>query len=386
MQVTSVEAIPLEHSLEEGRRFGGSRGITGTRSATLVRLETSDGLVGWGEALAPPRTVATAVEEVLADKVIGMDPYDVETLTSDVYAGEYHFGRGPIIHSALSAIDIALWDLLGQSVGRPISDLLGQSDTDAFLHDVDQRTVIPYASTMYITEWGQDPAEPMQKAADEGFTAAKIKIGTNLEEDVERVATAREYLGPDGDLMVDFNGNYRPKQAARVAKAIEEYDIAWIEEPVPPENRSGYRELNQRTDIPLAAGEAHFNRFEFKELIDERLVDIVQPNIAHCGGLSEARFIAKLATTENVCVRPHVWNSGIGVAAALHYAASIPKYPHAGSIPDPLLFEFDRSENPLRDELLETPLDPTGGELAVPEEPGLGVTVDEAAVERFRVD
>jgi D-galactarolactone cycloisomerase len=176
--------------------------------------------------------------------------------------------------------------------------------------------------------------------------------------------------------MVDYSGNYRLKQAIRAIDAIEPCDITWAEEPVPPENHTGYRQLSRATDVPIATGEANFSRFKFKRLIDDWTVDVVQPNVTHCGGLSEARFVAKLAVTENVAVRPHVWNGMIGVAATLHFAASLPAYPHAGSLPEPVLFEFDRSENPLRDELLIDPLDPTGGEVAVPDGPGLGVEVD----------
>jgi D-galactarolactone cycloisomerase len=194
-------------------------------------------------------------------------------------------------------------------------------------------------------------------------------------------------MGEDAHVMVDYNGNYTPSQAIESIRAIEEYDIAWVEEPVPPEDFSGYQTISEKTDIPLAAGEAHFGRFEFTRLIEEGIVDIVQPDLGRCGGFAEGRYIAKLATTENVVVRPHVWNSGVGTAAALQYLATVPKYPHASDIsPEAVLFEFDRSMNPLRDEVLVDPLDPTGGSLAVPDDPGLGVEVDEAAVEAFRAD
>jgi len=240
---------------------------------------------------------------------------------------------------------------------------------------------------MYVTESERDPAEPMREAVAEGFTAAKIKIGSGLEDDRERARIAREHLGEDGYLMVDYNGNYTPGQAARSIEALAEFDLTWAEEPVPPENLSGYRELNEAVDVPLAAGEAHASRFEFKQLIDDRLVDVIQPNLGRCGGFAEARFLARLATTENVVVRPHVWNSGVGVAAALQFAASLPTYPHAPRcIPEPVLFEFDRSENPLRHELLVDPFDPAGGDLAVPDEPGLGIDVDTDAVARYRVE
>jgi len=240
---------------------------------------------------------------------------------------------------------------------------------------------------MYVTEWGQDPAEPVAEAADEGFTAAKIKIGRGVDGDLERVATASEHLGEDVHLIADYNDNYTPRQAIRSIEALAECDLTWAEEPVPPENLSGYREIKRHTDVPLAAGEAHFGRFEFKRLVDERLVDVIQPNLGRCSGFAEARFLANLATTENVLVQPHIWNSAVGTAAAVQFAASLPDYPYAADLlPEPVLFEFDRSENPLRDDLLVNPLDPTGGSLDVPQELGLGVTVGEDAVEQYRTN
>ena len=381
MEVRSVEAIPLEHSLEPGRALGGTRGQTDTRTATLVRIETADGAVGWGEAFAPPRTVATLVEETFAEAIVGEEPIVAESLAERVYAGDiggYHFARGGFVQAALSGVEVALWDLRGKKLDAPVHELLRGERTES---------LVPYASTMYVTEWGQDPTKPMAEAADEGFTAAKIKIGRGVDDDLERVATAREHLGEDAHLMVDYNGNYTPRQAIRSIEALAKYGVTWAEEPVPPENLSGYREIKHHTDVPLAAGEAHFGRFEFKRLVDERLVDVIQPNLGRCGGFAEARFLAKLATTENVLVRPHVWNSAVGTAAAVQFAASLPDYPHAADLlPEPMLFEFDRSENPLRDDLLVNPLDPTGGNLDVSQEPGLGVTVDEDAVEQYRAN
>jgi D-galactarolactone cycloisomerase len=377
MRVTDVEAIPLSYDLGEGKALGSSRGTTGERFTTLVRLEADDGTVGWGEAFAPPRTVATLVEELLADRVVGMDPRDAATFVEESYTHGYHFGRAAFTRCGVSGIDVALHDLWGKAEGVPVHRLLGGGAVDS---------LTPYASTGYVTSWDQDVADPLEAAAGEGFTAAKIKIGRGVEDDVHRVRTAREILGDDAALMVDYNGNYRPKQVLRSVAAIREYDPAWIEEPVPSENTSGLREVSRQVDVPVAAGEAQFSRFEFRDLVEDRLVDVVQPNLGRCGGFTEAAFVARLATTENVAVRPHVWNSGVGVAAALQFAATVPDYPHATNVVDPLLFEFDRSENPLRDEILVDPFDPTGGELAVPDAPGLGVEVDTDAVERYRVD
>ncbi|WP_137284556.1 mandelate racemase/muconate lactonizing enzyme family protein [Halorussus salinisoli] len=380
MEIANLEAIPLSHELPDGRSMGSVRGKTGTRFAALIRAETKDGLVGWGEAFAPPQTVATLVDELLADAIVGTSAYEVESLAERSYTGDlvgYHFGGSAFVQSAISGIDMALWDLKGKASGEPIHRLLGSSGT---------HSVVPYASTGYVTEWEQDIREPLEQAAEEGFDAAKIKIGRGVEDDVHRVAAARDILGDDADLMVDFNGNLRPKQAIRAAKELAEFDLTWIEEPVPPENLSGYKRVQKSIDVPLAAGEAHYGRFEFKRLIDERAVDIVQPNLGRVGGLSEARLVADMAKAENVAIYPHVWNSAVGVAAALQFAISISDYPHAGNVREPLLFEFDRSENPLRHGLIETPFDPTGGELEIPQKPGLGIEIDENAVERYRID
>ncbi|UHQ98487.1 mandelate racemase/muconate lactonizing enzyme family protein (plasmid) [Natrinema zhouii] len=381
MEIIDLAAIPLSHDLEPGRAFGGSRGMTDSRSTTLVRLETDDGTVGWGEAFASPRAVAALIEDEFADAILGSSPIEAESLADRVYTGDiggYHAAREALAQSALSAVEVAMWDLRGKAAGLPVHELLGGQRVES---------VVPYASTMYLTEWGEDPADPMEVAAADGFTAAKIKIGGGREDDRCRVEIAREILGDDAHLMVDYNGNYTPRQAIASIRDLEPYDITWVEEPVPPENYSGYREIRDRVDVPLAAGEAHYGRFEFTRLLEEGLVDVIQPNLGRCGGFAEARFVAKLATTANAIVRPHVWNSAIGTAAALQFAASLSSYPHAqGMEPDPVLFEFDRSENPLRHELLESPLDPTGGTLAVPQSPGLGIEVDETAVDRFRLE
>ncbi|WP_114579318.1 mandelate racemase/muconate lactonizing enzyme family protein [Saliphagus sp. LR7] len=380
MEVESVRAIPLEHSLSPGSAFGGTRGVTETRTATLIKLVSDDGTVGWGEAFAPPRTVAQLIDEEFAKAVIGLTPWDAESLADDVYTGTiggYHFGRGPFVQSALTGIEVALWDLRGKLLGKPIHELLGGRS---------RSSVTPYASTMYITEWDQDPASPMQEAVEEEFTAAKIKIGRSVEDDRERVRIAREILGDDAPLMVDYNGNYTVSGALESIRAISEFDITWVEEPLPPEDTEGYRELGQKIDVSLAAGEAHFGRFEFTDLIRSGAIDVVQPNLGRCGGFAQAEYIAQVATTNNVKVRPHVWNSAVGVAAALQFTATVPDYPQRADLAnEPTLFEFDRSENPLRDELLTDPLDPSGGTLSVPTEPGLGVEIDESAVERFAV-
>lgn len=380
MNVRDLEVYPIEYDLGSGNALGGTRGVTNTRTATLVKLTGSDGTVGWGEAFAPPRTVAELIDEVFRDEVIGISPWDVGSLSEDVYTGViggYHFGRQAFTQAALTGIEVALWDLRGKVVGEPVRELLGGRS---------RPTVTPYASTMYITEWGQDPAVPIQEAADEGFTAAKIKIGRSVEDDQLRVKTAREVLGPEAEIMVDYNGNCTPSEAIKSIREIEEYNLTWVEEPVPPEDKDGYRTVGNAVDAPLAAGEAHFGRFEFTELLEKGLIDIVQPNLGRCGGFGEARYIAQHAATNNISVRPHVWNSGVGLAAALQFTSTVPAYPkRIDRADETILFEFDRSENPLRHDILVDPFDPTGGTLSVPDDPGLGIEVDERALETYSI-
>lgn len=377
MEVSSVEAIPLAYPLDDGKGYGSARGTVQQRTSTLIRVETRTGEVGWGEAFGPPQTMTTLIDELLADQVIGTDPYAVDSMSERIYAGLYHFGSRGLIQSAVSGIDIALWDLRGRATGTSIARLLGGRSRES---------VRPYASTMYITEWDEDPEKPVQAAVNEGFDALKIKIGRGIEDDVARAKAAREALGSDGDLMVDCNGNYRPEQAIRLAQELAPLDIKWIEEPVPPENVNGYQKVNRAIDIPLAAGEASYGRFDFKQLIDEQVVDFLQPDVCKCGGLSEARFIGKLATTENIQVSPHVWTGAVGLSASLQFAGSLPNYPHSTNVPEKLLFEVDRAPNRLRTDLLVEDIDVTGPSLKIPDEPGLGVTVDRDAVDRYRID
>jgi D-galactarolactone cycloisomerase len=375
MEIQSVDPIPVAAGLESGA-YGSARGSSDVRETTLIRVETTDGAVGWGEAFAPPRTTSTLVEELLAERVVGSDPRSVGTLCTSSYADPYHFGGSAFLQTAVSGVEIACWDLIGRETGTPIYRLLGGAE---------RTELTPYASTMYYSATERDIKNPIEAAVAEGFDAVKIKIGRDPESDVERTRTARERLGDDGYLMVDFNGNYRPHQAVDVIESLEPFDLTWVEEPVPPENWSGYRTVAKEVSVPIAAGEAHFNRFEFKRLVDEGAVDVLQPNVTRCGGLSEASRIADLATTENVMVRPHVWNAGVGLAAAVQFAATVPTYPHSVSSPYPFLFEYDRGENPLRTDLLADPLDPSDGVLSIPDGPGLGIDVDEAAVERYRM-
>lgn len=376
MTIRSVEAIPLEYSLDSDSEYGDSRGYVDARTTTLVKLITGDGEIGWGEAFGPPATISALIEDLFADAVKGTTPWESEQLVDRVYRGDigaYHFSRDPLVLTALSGIEIAHWDLRGKTVGKPVRTLLGGTTRES---------VTPYASTMY---YGESPEHACQNAIEDGFPALKIKVGRDIESDVRRVRTAREVIGDERALMVDYNGNYTPTEAVEAIHALDPYDIMWVEEPILPGNSKGYHYIRDHVDVPLAAGEAHIGRFASTDLIQDGFIDILQPNITRCGGFSEAAYIAKAATTRDILVRPHVWNSAVGIAAALQFAATVPCYPFSSvDESQPFFFEYDRGTNPLQTELIEQPFDPSNGELSIPDGPGLGIEVDSTAIETHR--
>ena len=224
----------------------------------------------------------------------------------------------------------------------------------------------------------------MEEAVSEGFTAAKIKIGGGLRDDVERTGIARDLLGDDGLLMVDYNTNATLDVALRSLAAIAPLDIYWAEEPLLPDD-TGWP-LLRAAGIPLAAGEAQYTRHGFRDQIAQRRVDVAQPNLSVCGGFTEAKAIVALATSFHVRVAPHVWGTGVLLAATLQLIASLPDLPFGERTPYPPLLELDRGENPLRDGVLVEPVVATAGVVAIPSGAGIGVEVDEAALSQWLID
>jgi D-galactarolactone cycloisomerase len=220
-----------------------------------------------------------------------------------------------------------------------------------------------------------------------GFRMLKMKVGLlAVEQDIERVATVRRAIGPGCPLMVDANHAYNQSVAMRVGRALERYDVRWFEEPVVPEDRDGYRRLRNSLDVPIAGGECEFTRYGFRDLIAGGCVDIAQPDICSSGGLSEWQKIVALAESFGVWTIPHVWGSGVALAAALQAIAALPPFPHTAN-PIPLqnepAIEFDRNPNPLRADLLEQPFRLQDGRLPVPAGPGLGIQIREDVLKRY---
>lgn len=375
MRITSIEPIPLRYTLPPEQAYGMARGLVGERVCTLVRVRVDEGLEGIGEAWGPPAIVVPHVE-ALRDVFFQQDPYDLEVVIQRWLNVTYHQGYAGLRFAALSGVELALWDLMGKAAGLPVSKLLGGTA---------RTQVRAYASDGFFTAGQDDFGDQVARSLEGGFDAIKIKIGRGIDDDVRRVETVRN-VGGDCLLMVDMNATYTADAAIASLIAVREYGIHWVEEPVSPLDRSGLRVVRSAVpDIPIAAGEAEYLRYGFRGLIAERLVDIVQPDVAKCGGLLEAKEIARMALTENIRVSPHSWSGAVSLAATLQLLASIPDSPHTTAAPFPLFFELDRTDNPLRDELLTEPIRAHDGWVSIPDGPGLGITLDEDAVARYRI-
>ena len=374
--VESVEAVGVESPLEEP--FGYAQAWVETRTATLVRVVASDGTVGWGECWGPVAGTRETVEEVLSPHVVGADPRDVEHLYDRLYDVGRATYQAVVPLPAISGIDLALWDLLGKLRGEPVATLLGGRRREA---------VRPYATGHYFPETDDVEvvfetvvAEARENA--DALGAVKLKTGLELlgygpEEDVELVRRVREAVGPDATVMVDANYAYDRTDARRVGRALEGEDVYWFEEPVVPEDVEGYARLSRTLEVPVAGGECH-TPAAFGRLFEAGGLDVAQPDVCIVGGLTPARRIARRASDHGVPVVPHVWGTPVALAASLQLIGTLPGEPW---------LEFDRSPNPLRKELATEPFAPDDdGQVGIPDGPGLGVELDDDAVERYRVE
>jgi len=388
MKITAIKTHLLKVPLGD-KSFYSSQSAFPERNSFLVSIETDAGLTGWGEGgqYGPGEPVAACVDHILAPRLIGRDPTSPTVINDELYAFSRDFGQKGTYVEAISAIDIALWDIAGKAVGLPVAKLLGGAFRDR---------VAAYATGCYYPESFRDLPRQIEALraevasyAGSGFNVLKIKIGLlRPQDDLARIAAIRETVGEEIDLLVDANHGYNAAVATRMARAMEDYGILWFEEPVPPEDHDGYRAVRAKTTIPIAGGEAEFTRYGFRDFIGGGCADIIQPDLAACGGFSEFVKIHALASCHNLATIPHVWGSGIAVAAALQAVSTIAPFPFTAN-PLPLIntpmVEFDRTPNALRDDLLTERFVLEDGMLRIPQGPGLGVTVDESVLARYTV-
>ncbi len=378
MRIQSIESFLLEAPIDTP--FGWSQGWTGQRHCGLVKITTDDGLVGWGEGLSGP--TAALLHDGFASLLLGADPMQRNGLWERMYHSLYNAGlAGGYGGSAISAVDIALWDIAGKAAGLPVNELLGGKVRDK---------IAVYATGLYYME-GEFPDRLLDEArmyVELGFQGMKTKVGgLTVREDVERVAAIREVIGPDIFLMVDANQAYNATTAIRIGREMDNLEVFWFEEPVGAKDVEGYLQVKNALPMAIAGGENLRTRFDAKDFIGRRAVDIIQPDVVIVGGVTELHRVAQMANSFGILCNPHVWGSPVMIAASLHVASTIPPCPPARNpLPyqqEPVM-EFDRTPSPIR-EGIATPFDQVDGFLAVPSGPGLGVEFDEAAVARLSV-
>ena len=381
MKITGVEVHVLKSPLAEPFAF--SQGWVRQRSATLVEVVTDEGVTGWGEAFAqglePPEIAAAAIEHALKPLLIGADPLATEVLWHRMYHATRDYGRKGSVVAAISAVDIALWDIAGRARGEPIHKLLG----GAFRNRVE-----PYASGFYRIKGQGEAARLADEAVrhhEAGFRLMKVKLGYGVEDDIACMqAICRAIEGRDITLMIDTNHAYGRAEALRLGRALADCKLRWYEEPVVPEDLRGYVEMREKLTMPIAGGENEHTMYGYRELFAAGAVDIAQPDLGSCGGITAARHIIALAQSHGVAVNPHVWGSAIAQAASLQLIAALPVAHHSLFAQEPV-FEYDRSSHPFRQHLITEPILQQGGWVTIPDGPGLGVEIDRAALEKYRV-
>jgi D-galactarolactone cycloisomerase len=379
MKITDVRAYALKTPLDVPFAF--SQGWVDQRGATLVEIETDAGITGWGEAmcngLQPPEIAASVVASALKPLLIGADPRDVEVLWQRMYNRVRDFGSKGVTIYAMSGVDIALWDILGQSVRLPIWRLLG----GAF-----RERVQIYATGFYrISGRGEAKrlVEEAEQRVSEGFRAMKIKLGFGVEDDIAVMsAIVKAMQGKGITLMIDTNHAYGLAEAMQLGKALEGFGLRWYEEPVVADDLDGYRALRAGLRIPIAGGEGEYTARGFRDLAQARAVDIAQPDIATAGGFTACRHIVTICHASGIQVNPHVWGSSVSQAASLHLFCAIP-LAHHSLFPQEPIFEYDCSAHPFRTKLVRAPLAQKEGWLGLPQGPGLGIEVDRETVRRF---
>ncbi len=378
MKVVDIKTYALSTKLADPFYFG--EGWIRGRNSMIVEVVTDEGIVGWGEGFChgnqPPELAQAVVENVLKDLVVGADPWDVEVLWEKMYYDTQPYGRKGVVISAISAIDVALWDCLGRATERPIHKLLG----GAYRKDVKA-----YASGFFRRPGSSYPRCDCDEALgyiEQGYSGMKLKGGFGVKHDLETMRCVRESVGDDILLMVDANCAYNVAATRRLLRGYEELDVHWLEEPLPPNDLEGYLELKNLTSVYIAACENEFTKQGYREWVARRAVDILQPDLCFAGGFSECRKILALAQAWNVTVMPHAWGSGIGLAASMQFAATVPDAPST-FMPEEPLMEYDRSDHPFRQELTYPNILMKDGRIPIPDAPGIGVEVNRDALNHY---
>lgn len=375
-----VDVIPhvLSAPLEEPFYF--SQSWVKKRSSLIVEIVTDEGVVGWGESLChggqPPEIAASFIEYCFKPILIGRDPFDVEVLWEEMYNQSRPFGQAGAAVNAISGVDIALWDCIGRILNKPIHKLIGGSF---------RQEIRPYATGFYRYEGKRYPEAGVEEAKqhiERGFKAMKLKTGFGVDHDIQYVHAVREAVGEDVLIMIDANGAYNGSTARRILLETESANVHWFEEPLAPEDIEGYKELKHLTSTYIAAGENVFGKIGYRHWISSRALDILQPDLMSSGGFTECKKIAAMAQAWNTMIIPHVWGSGIGLAASLQFIASLPPAPLSLHPIEPML-EYDQSAHPFRSDLIHHSISMENGMVKIPQKAGIGVDINRDVIREY---
>ncbi len=342
--------------------------------ALLVRIVTDDGLVGWGEAHAPPipRVAQALIADLMAPQLVGRDPLAIDAIWDALYASMRLRGYSTgVMLEALAGVDIALWDLAGKALGQPVSTLLGgpyRTRIPCYLSGVPGRTV-------------EERIRSAMQFVAMGFTAIKTSVGrAPLDEDLEAVEAIIAAVQGKANVLVDAHGVYDARSAVVAGRRLERAGAGWLEDPLPPEDVDGYVALCAALDMPVASGETECTRWQFNEKLRRKAADVILPDVCRAGGISEGRKIALVADLYHTpwCVHASI-STAVHLAAGLHLAAATPNF---------LLCEYPQSfrTSPLGNALLAEPIRYVDGHLELPSGPGLGITFDEETLKAHSLD
>jgi L-rhamnonate dehydratase len=371
MRITDVESIVLR--LPEVREIG-----DGCQSVLIVRIHTDEGITGIGEVHTNPPAAKAILDAPLFSVsasgmkrlLVGEDPRDINRLYDRLYHKTQTYGRRGLAMHVLSGIDIALWDILGKAAGLPVHRLLGGA----------RKMAVPvYASDL-------DPGDPgalvelAQKHVGRGYRAMKFGwggLGGDVRQTVRTVERVRQAIGPEPDIMIDLGFAAPLEDAIYLGRALADPGVFFLEEPLSPDDLTGFAKLTSVSPTPIATGEKETTLHPYLDLMERGGLRIIQPDVARVGGITETLRIAAHAEARGVRVIPHCWSTDILVAATLHVIATLRDCPY---------LEYNVMDNPLRTDLLTEPLRPSGGIISVPEKPGLGIELAEETIARYRVE
>jgi D-galactarolactone cycloisomerase len=361
MKIVDVKTYPVVYPVQDA--FSNGMRTTRQRPFGIVEVITDAGITGWGEG------ATVAARRAIESQVIGRDPFHYEVIWEGLHS------QG-VDTTAISGIDIALWDIMGKALKQPIHTLLGGAFRDH---------VQAYATGLFRRQRKDMTAALVEEAsgyADAGFKAMKMKVGFGPEYDIKNVAAVRRAIGDDILLAVDANCAYDRGSAIAVGQRMAENNLLWFEEPISSDDVEGYIEIRRALKVRISGAEQLRGHRAFRRMVQERALDIIQPDVCICGGFTEYRKIAAMASANHVRVIPHMFGTAIRLAATLQLLAALPDSPRAHE-PFPALLEYDMSENALRTELAKEPIRHNDGVVAIPQGPGLGIEINRELLAKY---